>query len=111
MKYAIYFILLALVIVLSLATNKFFTPSNLISILKQISIQSIVAIGMTMIVLLGQIDLSVGAVVAFSGIISAMLMKGGMPIALAIIVSTLLSCVIGLLSGFVTAKYKVHAFW
>jgi ribose transport system permease protein len=109
-KYAIYLILLALVIVLSFATDKFLTVSNVISILKQISIQSIVAIGMTMIVLLGQIDLSVGSVVAFSGIISAMLMKSGMPIPLAILVSTLLSCVIGLVSGIVTAKYKVHAF-
>lgn len=110
MKYAIYFVLLLLIAALSFATDKFLTSKNIISILRQISIQSIVAIGMTMIILLGQIDLSVGSVVAFAGIINAMMLKSGMPIVVAIIITIAISSIAGLVSGFVTAKYKVHAF-
>ena len=60
-------VLLILCVVISITTNKFLTPNNIISVLRQISINAYIALGMTMIIILGHIDLSVGAIVAMSG--------------------------------------------
>ena len=110
MKYIMYFVLVIMCIVLSFANDAFLSTANLMSIVKQISIQSIVAIGMTMIIITGNIDLSVGSIVAFGSVIAAMMMKSGLPIPLAI-VGTILCCgLLGLLTGGVTAKLKLHSF-
>src|SRR5690554_6465855 len=87
LKYIMYFVLVIMCIVLSFANKNFLTTNNLINIIKQISIQSIVAIGMTMIIITGNIDLSVGSIVAFSSVIVAMLMNAGVPIPVAILVT------------------------
>ena len=77
MKYIMYIFLVLMCIVLAIASDKFLLPTNLMTIVKQISIQSIVAIGMTMIIITGNIDLSVGSVVAFCSVVGAMLMSKG----------------------------------
>ena len=56
MKYIMYLFLVLMCVVLAIASDKFLTPTNLMTIVKQISIQSIVAIGMTMIIITGNID-------------------------------------------------------
>lgn len=110
MKYAFYFILVLLIVVLSCANDKFLTYKNIIGIFRQISIQALVAIGMTMVILIGQIDLSVGSLVAFGSIIGAMSMKSGVPVLLAILVGVAATAVFGFVSGLVVAKFNVHAF-
>lgn len=110
MKYAFYVILILLVIVLSMASNKFFTTKNIIGIFRQISIQALVAIGMTMVILIGQIDLSVGSLVAFGSIIGALSMRHGVPVPLAVLAGVLSTAVFGFISGAVVAKFRVHAF-
>ena len=60
-------VLVILCVVVALATDKFLTPSNIISVLRQISINTYIALGMTLIIILGHIDLAVGAIVAMSG--------------------------------------------
>ena len=110
MKYIMYIFLVLMCIVLAIASDKFLLPTNLMTIVKQISIQSIVAIGMTMIIITGNIDLSVGSVVAFCSVVGAMLMSKGVPMVLAIIVAILAVAVIGFITGGVTAKLKLHSF-
>ena len=110
MKYIMYIFLVLMCIVLAIASDKFLLPTNLMTIVKQISIQSIVAIGMTMIIITGNIDLSVGSVVAFCSVVGAMLMSKGVPMVLAIIVAILAGAVIGFITGGVTAKLKLHSF-
>lgn len=110
LKYIMHFVLVIMCIVLSFANDNFLTSSNLINIIKQISIQSIVAIGMTMIIITGNIDLSVGSIVAFSSVIVAMLMNTGVPIPVAILLAILISGLLGFISGGVTAKLKLHSF-
>jgi len=110
-KYALYFALIAMIIVLSFASDTFLKPSNIINVLRQISIQAIIAVGMTMVIILGQMDLSVGAIVAFASVVNALLvMKAGIPVVLAILITLFLSSLWGLLNGLVTAKFKLHAF-
>lgn len=109
-KYIMYIVLVLMCIVLAIANDKFLTGANLMTIVKQISIQSIVAIGMTMIIITGNIDLSVGSIVAFSSVCAAMMMKSGMPMVLAMIITIVIAGVLGLISGGVTAKLKLHSF-
>ncbi|GAK54005.1 monosaccharide-transporting ATPase [Candidatus Moduliflexus flocculans] len=110
-KYALYFALIAMIIILSFASDTFLKPSNIINVLRQISIQAIIAVGMTMVIILGQMDLSVGAIVAFASVVNALLvMKAGIPVVLAILITLFLSSLWGLLNGLVTAKFKLHAF-
>jgi ribose transport system permease protein len=70
----------AMVLALSLSTESFLTVDNGLNVLRQISINLCLSIGMTMIVISGGIDLSVGSVLAFSGAIAAGLLKNGVSI-------------------------------
>ncbi|MDO4275178.1 MAG: ABC transporter permease [Eubacteriales bacterium] len=110
MKYIMYLFLVLMCIVLAIASDKFLTPTNLITIIKQISIQSVVAIGMTMIIISGNIDLSVGSIVAFCSVTCAMIMNKGLPVIVAIIVAIAAGAFFGLITGGVTAKLKLHSF-
>jgi len=109
-RYIMYLVLIVMCVVLAIANDKFLTADNLLSIVKQISIQSIVAIGMTMIIITGNIDLSVGSIVAFSSVSAAMMMNAGIPVVPAMILTILIGGVLGLISGGVTAKLKLHSF-
>lgn len=110
LRSVMYILLVFMILYLSLATNKFLTMANIMTILRQISITSIVAIGMTMIIILAQIDLSVGSTVAISTVLVATFMQAGIPIVLAIILTILASALIGLFSGFIIARFNLHAF-
>ena len=76
-RYGVLAALIVLCIALSLATPYFMTLENWTDILRQTSINGILAIGMTYVVLTGGIDLSVGALLAFSGMVTAWLATGG----------------------------------
>lgn len=110
MKYIMYIFLVLMCIVLTIASDNFLTVTNLMTIVKQISIQSIVAIGMTMIIISGNIDLSVGSIVAFCSVISALMMNKGMPMIVAILVAIVAGAAFGFITGGVTAKLKLHSF-
>ena len=69
------FLLLLEIILFSLLAERFFSFSNAISILRQVSVTGISAMGMFMIILLGDIDLSVGSMYAFIGVVSALIFK------------------------------------
>src|SRR5689334_1604655 len=70
--------LLVMFVALSLASNKFLTEDNLMNVLRQISINLCLSIGLTLVILSGGIDLSVGSVLALSGAIGAGLLKNGL---------------------------------
>lgn len=110
MKYVMYLFLVLMCIVLTIASDKFLTVTNIMTIIKQISIQSIVAIGMTMIIISGNIDLSVGSLVALCSVSGAMLMNKGVPMAIAVIASIIIGAAAGFITGGVTAKLKLHSF-
>lgn len=109
-RYIMYFVLVGMAIVLSIGSDKFLTPNNLITIAKTISIQSIVAIGMTLIIISGNIDLSVGSIVAFCSVSAAMLMNAGVSILVTIMLTVIIGMIVGFISGGVTAKLKLHSF-
>mgnify|MGYP002465224970 CR=1 FL=1 len=104
------FMLLLEIVLFSLLAERFFSFSNAISILRQVSVTGISAMGMFMIILLGDIDLSVGSMYAFIGVISALIFKTTESAVLAIIAALVIGTVIGFINGTITAKFKIPAF-
>ena len=91
-------VLVILCVVVALATDKFLTPSNIISVLRQISINTYIALGMTLIIILGHIDLAVGAIVAMSGTLTVgFVVNQGLPIGVAIAAGIIIGVVAGLI--------------
>lgn len=103
-------ILIAMFIVLSIASNKFMTWDNMTNLMKQTSINGVVAIGMTFVIISSGIDLSVGAIVGFSGILSSMLMVGGWGIAPSVLVAIVASAGVGVANGVLVHDGKVPPF-
>ena len=104
-------VLMVLMITLSLVSDVFLTSQNLITVLKQISHNMCLALGMTLIIILGGIDLSVGALVAMTGTLCAgFIVLQDMPIWLAICVTMLLGIFCGLFNGTIVAVFKLPAF-
>lgn len=96
---------------LTLLTPKFMTVNNVISVLRQISNNVFLALGMTMVIILGGIDLSVGSIVAMSGTLTVgFMVNNGLPMAAAIAAGLLLGAVVGLVNGIIVATFKVPAF-
>ena len=103
-------ILLLEIVLFTLLSARFFRFSNAISILRQVSVTGISAMGMFMIILLGDIDLSVGAMYAFIGVVSALIFRATESAALAIVAALGMGTLIGLVNGVITAKFKIPAF-
>ncbi|RKF19786.1 ABC transporter permease [Alginatibacterium sediminis] len=107
---ALYVVLAILVVSLTILSDNFLTTANLTNILRQVSFQAIIAVGMTMIIILAQIDLSVGSVVAFAAVVNALMIKAGIPIPVALLLTVAISSLWGVISGWVTAYFNLHAF-
>ena len=110
LKYSFAIVFVLLVVYLSFATSKFLTVSNIVNVFRQVSNQGIIAVGMTMILIMGQIDLSVGALVAFAAVLNAIFLKWGLSIPMSILATLGVTCLWGVLNGYVTARFRLHAF-
>ncbi|MFT4145526.1 MAG: sugar ABC transporter permease [Mobilitalea sp.] len=109
--YVMYIALVLIFIFFNIQTEGTFLSSrNLSDLIKQTGYVSIIAIGMTVILIIKHIDLSVGYVAGFLGAIAAIMMKGGMSPWLVIPIVLLAGCAIGLYQGILVAKVGVPAF-
>ncbi len=104
--------LLLLGLVLSLAAPNFLTPGNLRNVLWQVSALGIIAIGQTLVILTGGIDLSVGGIAAFSAMVGGLLMTagGGENVAAGVVATLLAGMLVGLANGVIVAYGKLAAF-
>ncbi|MBP6062620.1 MAG: ribose ABC transporter permease [Fusobacteriaceae bacterium] len=97
-------------VIVATINPRFLSTSNLLNVLRQTSINSVIAIGMTMVILTGGIDLSVGSILALSGAFCAgLITKGVSPIA-AIIIAIVIGLVFGLLNGVLVSYAKLQPF-
>ncbi len=103
-------IILLLFIFFSVTTRAFFTVENLANLLRQTSINGVIALGMLVVIITAGIDLSVGAVVAISGIVNALLMKAGMPLGVSVPVSLLCGAGVGLFNGVLVYNFGITPF-
>lgn len=106
-------VLWALIIVFALgciASNKFAASGNIINVMRQVSINGIIALAMTFVCLTGGVDLSVGSQVALYSMMIAQMLKGGMSPFLAILIAAVTSLVVGLLNGIGITKGRLAPF-
>ena len=106
-------LLAAIVIVFALFTflNKnFFTWQNMINLMIAASLVGLVAVGHTYLIIAGQNDLSPGALAAFCGVLSALLLSKGVPIVLAILIVICAGVVVGLFNAWMVNQIKLEAF-
>lgn len=102
--------LIIFIIVISIFNKNFRTISNILNIFRQSSINFIVAVGMTFVILTGGIDLSVGSTIAFTGAICASMISSGSNVFLAVVVALILGAIIGIFNGLTISKGKLQPF-
>lgn len=104
------FILLLLCIIVSILSPKFFNWNNIMNIARQTTTNGIIAIGMACVILIGGIDLTVGSVLAFSTLLTGLMINAGVPGALSGIIGVLLGGCFGLISGVLIAELDLPPF-
>ena len=122
-KFAPLIFLAILVVILSVLRPNFLSAFNLFNVMRQISFIGILAVGMTFVILTAGIDLSVGSLLAFSGIVCASVAKGsrslleggvtdpgGVRVLIAALAAILVGVIIGLLQGSLIARAGIPAF-
>ena len=109
-KYGSLFALVGLVVVISLMSKEFCTLSNFLSLLRQSSINGLIAFGMTLVCLTGGIDLSVGSTLALTTAIAAKLIQGGTLSPLAMLIALALGILLGMVTGVIITKGRIQPF-
>jgi ribose/xylose/arabinose/galactoside ABC-type transport system permease subunit len=110
-KYRIYLIFVLMFLIMAFISDAFLTRINILNMLRQISINGIIAVGMTFVLIAGGIDLSVGAVLALSSIIACdYAHPDSYPVIVPILIAVGIGAACGLVNGVIIAKGTVPAF-
>jgi len=102
--------LIALCIFFSYQHNAFFSISNFVKIMLQVTVVAIAAFGMTYVILLGDIDLSVGSMIAVAGMVAAQCFLNGYGFPLSLIITLISGLAMGAINGILVAKLSLPAF-
>lgn len=109
-SYIMEMILIAICIGLAFESKTFLSSENIMGILYAVSMQGLIAFGMTMVIISGEIDLSVGSMVAFAGCLTSVLIMKSFPIPLAMAVSMVAGFTVGIFTGMMRNRYQVPTF-
>lgn len=101
---------LLICLALTLLSDRFLTIDNIVNVLRQSTINGIIAIGMTYVILTAGIDLSVGAILALSAVVTASMLQGDVGVAGAITIGLGLGAGLGLINGLIITKANVPPF-
>jgi ribose transport system permease protein len=110
MKYKSVIGLIIFSFIIAMINPRFMRVSNILNILRQTSINSIIAAGMTFVILTGGIDLSVGSILAITGAFVATLLAAGVNVVLAVIIGIAAGAAIGMMTGVIISKGKIQPF-
>ncbi|MVP01143.1 ABC transporter permease [Paenibacillus sp. N10] len=102
--------LLILAVFSVLSPDSFFTFDNMINISRQISFLVIIALGATLVMAVGEFDLSVGSMASFGGVIAAQLAVAGYPVLLSLLVPLAAAFLIGFVNGWIVTRFRVLSF-
>jgi ribose transport system permease protein len=110
-RIAPFFFLIVISVVLSFASESFLTFRNIVTILLQISVIGIIAVGQTFVMITAGIDLSVGGIVGLAGVSSALLMTTfGAPVWLGVLCGVAVGTIVGLINGLLVTSTKLPPF-
>lgn len=104
------FVLIFLSVALSVTTDTFATSTNITNVLRQVSIMGILGAGMGVLMVTGDLDLSVGSGLGFLGALMALMVKANVPFVVAVLGVLLGGVVIGIVEGFFVAECGMPAF-
>lgn len=102
--------LFLIITIITILNPDFLSVNNLLNVLRQVSINAIIAFGMTFVILTGGIDLSVGSILALTGAVTAGMMAGGTDPVLAMLLGLILGALLGAVNGVLIAKGNVAPF-
>lgn len=109
--YLMYAVFAGLIVFFTLASPVFFSTSNFMNIGRQTALVTIIAVGMTFVIISGEIDLSVGAILALAGVTTAMAMQAtGGNLIVGVVVGVLVGATIGLANGLITTGLGIPSF-
>jgi ribose transport system permease protein len=106
----VFILLLAAIVFFSLSTNTFLTTNNLQNVSRNFAWITIPAFGESLVIIVGGIDLSVGAVMALSGLITALGLRFGLPIPLALVLGLLSGSAVGWINGTLVGRVRFPPF-
>ena len=108
--YGVFFILVIEFLIFSLASKSFLTLGNILSVGRQMSFTGIAAIGMTLVMLTGGIDIPVGSMLAMAGVLCAKLSADvGLPLWIAVVITLLIGALFGLINGAAVTRLHIPA--
>jgi ribose transport system permease protein len=103
-------VLVILSLAIGLKERSFFTPGNLANVVTRNVPLALIAVGETMVIIAGHIDLSVGSVMALSAVSAAIFMREGQPLLIAVLIAIGVGGLCGFLNGLVTTKARMPSF-
>lgn len=103
-------VLLVVIFIMAIMSPYFFSWKNCRNILNQSAIYLVLSIGMTFVICAGQIDLSVGAIIGFSGVCMGLLLNQGVSPIWAILIELLIGVIVGIVNGIFVAYGKINSF-
>ncbi|QFY63742.1 ABC transporter permease (plasmid) [Rhizobium grahamii] len=106
----IFLSLIILCAIFSVMNPRFMSVANFMNVLQQVAVIAIAAFGMTWVILLGEIDLSIGSIIAVAGMVGAQCFAYGMGFAPALVLTLLAGALMGLINGVLTAKLLLPSF-
>lgn len=109
-KNALFFVILVMIAVFGILKPRFLSVANMMNIMRQISFNGILVVGMVIVIISGGTNLSVGSTAALTCVVSFMLVTNGYPVWLAIVCALAIGAVCGAICGFFVAYAKVPAF-
>ena len=96
--------------IVAVINPRFLSVANILNVFRQSSINAVIAIGMTFVILTGGIDLSVGSILAFCGAVCAAMLSSGINPVISLLVALILGLFFGIVNGFLVSVMKLQAF-
>jgi ribose transport system permease protein len=109
-QWGIVLVLILLIVVLGISSPVFLSARNIRNILQQVSTLGILSMGMTVLMISGGIDLSVGSSISVVAVIVGKMLKAGVPVGIPIVFGLMIGCFIGLMNGMLASHTRAHPF-
>jgi ribose transport system permease protein len=109
-EFLIFMLVAAIFLIMGLITPVFWNYANISALFLSLSTEVLIAVGMTILMVSGGFDMSVGSVLAFSGVTACLALKAGAPVPLVVLLGIAIGAAAGLFNGFIIAKVGINAF-